>query len=259
MNMNNSNFDISNNVVLANEFIEQTSTILDTVPLKIFRMAISSIDVNNPSNIVYINRKDILTFLHKNNTDTNYGQIKNIITHELLSKVIEMVDNEKKIYTFTPFSGIIYPNKTKNENITFIFSPYMFPYIIQLKEKFLQYNICNIKNFNSKHSILIYEYLLVQERKNRANNHLYTISVETLRYITRTTDKYKVFKDFERRVIVPAVTEINSGGVEFLIKYNKVKESNKVVSIDFQLRVRTDIFEKQFEDVKHPEWLKKEI
>ncbi len=222
-------------------FARQISTQLDTVSLKIFRIVLSHIKENKHPNVVKVSRKEILNFLSEKES-TNYTQIKDIIIHTLLPLTIGLTNDKGKEYYLHIFSGIIYPDSTQNETITFVFLPCAFPYILESKQNFSQYDIKNIKSFHSKYSILIYEYLVFQMANNFFKYGTYNIGVAKLRVITGTKDIYEVFKDFEKRVIVPAVNEINEGKCEFLIKYNKIKENNKVVTISFELSVNPNSF-----------------
>ncbi len=63
-------------------------------------------------------------------------------------------------------------------------------------------------------------------------------------------------KDLKKKVIEKAVEDINSSGVEFLVKASdNGSRGIKTTHIEFELRKRTSYKETEFEIVEHPEWI----
>ncbi|MGL5506583.1 MAG: replication initiation protein, partial [Paraclostridium sp.] len=84
--------------------------------------------------------------------------------------------------------------------------------------------------------------------KNRYSQRLYdllrawtgtkttvTYSIEKLRSLMMLENKYKQYPDFRKRVIIPAIDELNSTGY-FEISYNENKKGRNIESIDFVVK-----------------------
>lgn len=256
--MSENEFSIDNKVVISNNFILDLQGKMNAMPLKLFRVAISCIDTKNPKRTVYVNRKELYQFLDTEEDEANYLYIRKSFK-KLVGEVMEFKDEEENYYLFNPITFIRYPKRYENKPIEITFNEFLEPYLINLKSRFLQYDIANLKYLNSKHSIILYEYLLSEERSKHWEDHTYKVSIEKLRHITDTEEKYKSFKDFEKRVLAPAVKEINESGVEFLTKYDKVKAWREVTHISFTLRKRTSYKEKVFSEIANKEYLDQKI
>lgn len=253
-------FSIDNKVVVSNELIRETTTKLNTIPLKILRAFISCIDTKKPQRKIYIDRRELYKFLETEESETNYQYIKKSIQVSLQEKTISITDEKGRETIFSPITAISYPAKEEtNVPIEVTFNEILEPYLVNLKSRFLEYDIANLKHLNSKHSIILYEYLLSEERAKHWEDHTYKVSIEKLRQITDTENKYKEYTDFNKRVIAPAVKEINESGVEFLAKYNKVKKGTKITHISFTLRKRTSYKEKVFSEIANKEYLDQKI
>jgi len=80
----------------------------------------------------------------------------------------------------------------------------MLPYLSELTEQFTRYALADVAKMTSAHAIRLYELLAqwggIGERE---------IAIEFLREAMQLGDSYPVFKDLKRRVIEPAVAQIN--------------------------------------------------
>lgn len=115
----------------------------------------------------------------------------------------------------------------KNGSITILFTQSIMPYLVQVNRKFVLYNLREIANFGSFYSTRLYE--LIQEFKDTG----YLIkSVDQLREIFATGNKYKQYTDFRQRTFWHAVKEINDH-YEINLKFDEIKNGLKVVAIKF--------------------------
>lgn len=250
-----SDFKITNKIVQANELVQQTSWSLNEIPLKIFKVLVSCIDTSKKEG------NDTIT-ISKNELMDMVGKGKN---YHFLEKQLEyLLDEHLILYTGTDrvYLSILESFKwsVKDEDVTIKFAPTIMPFLVELKERFLQYDVAVIKELNSKYSLIIYEYLLSKERRERNKHRTYRIDIRELRRLTDTIDKYPRILDFEKRVLIAAKEEINNTrGLEFLVTYEKVKNSRRITAIDFKIRKRTSYKETEFDDVAKPEWLTCEI
>lgn len=118
------------------------------------------------------------------------------------------------------------------------FSPDIKPYLSELKSHFTSYRLTEVKGFTSGHAIRLYE-LMMQFRKTG----WFDESLDELKTLFGVSDNYPLWYDFRRKVIVPAVTEINEIS-KYKVKYETKKRGRKIsrVTFFFHLDEQTDMF-----------------
>lgn len=89
--------------------------------------------------------------------------------------------------------------------VTLDFSPRIKPYLSQLNGMFTSYQLANIARLKSPYSIRLYE-LLCQWRSKGER----VIELSELRELLVLNTRYPRFADLKKRVILPAVEELNS-------------------------------------------------
>ena len=122
------------------------------------------------------------------------------------------------------------------------FSPTVAPYLTELKKHFTSYRLAEIKKFRSSHAIRLYE-LLMQYRKSG----WWSENLIRLKEMLGVDDKYPRWAEFRRRVLDPAVREINQS-TNYVVDFNIKKRGRKVsgVVFTFALTDRTDWFTNSF-------------
>lgn len=127
----------------------------------------------------------------------------------------------------------------------------MMPFLLQLKQNFTQYEIIWTLHFRSKYSIRLYE-LVKSIHYHELELYTRKYTVDDLKKIL-DGEKYKEYRDFKRRVLVPAINEINRYS-DKTISFEEVRRGKKVISIELvisskdsldALKIRSDI-EKEF-------------
>ena len=117
--------------------------------------------------------------------------------------------------------------KKREGAIIIEFTDRIMPYLSQVRQKFVLYNLKEIANFNSIYTTHLYE--LIQQFKDTG----YLIrSVEQLREIFAVGTKFKAYKDLKRRTFDHACKEINSN-YAMNLGYEEIKEGRKVVAVKF--------------------------
>jgi len=115
----------------------------------------------------------------------------------------------------------------KEGYITIKFTDDIMPYLSQVRQKFVLYNLKEIANFGSLYTTRLYE--LIQEFKDTG----YMVkSVDKLRDIFAVGDTFKRYNDFKRYTFNHACKEINNN-YEMDLKYEEIKEGRKVVAVKF--------------------------
>ena len=118
----------------------------------------------------------------------------------------------------------------KEGSITVKFTDDIMPYLAQVKQRFILYNLKEISNFGSLYTTRLYE--IIQEFKDTG----YVVkSVEQLRNLFSLNNQYKLYADFKRKTFAHAVNEINSQ-YELSLRFEEIKQGKKVVAIKFIFR-----------------------
>ena len=107
------------------------------------------------------------------------------------------------------------------------FTKDMLPYLTQLTERFTRYALSDVAKMTSSHAIRLYE-LLCQWREAGKRE----VSVEWLRESFQLGEKYPALKDFKRRVIDPAVAQINEHS-PLWVKWDQRKTGRRVSHLVF--------------------------
>lgn len=116
----------------------------------------------------------------------------------------------------------------KNQGfITIQFTDSIMPYLAQVKERFVLYNLKEIANFGSLYTTRLYE--LIQEFKETG---WMLKSVDQLREVFAVGDKFRAYRDFKQRTFAHACQEINDN-YDMELRFEEQKEGRKVVAIKF--------------------------
>ena len=122
------------------------------------------------------------------------------------------------------------------------FDPELKPYLLQLKSQFTRINIADAMGFKSIYALRIFE-LLVQVEKIGYRK----MSVSELReWCGIGKGEYEFYKDFKRDAVNRAKTEINAK-TDYEVDYKEIKESRKVVSLEWTIKHRTHFEKSQSE------------
>ena len=109
------------------------------------------------------------------------------------------------------------------------FHPEMKPYLLELKERFLVYDVRNILKLPSTYSIRIYE-LLKQYEKLRTR----TFDVSELKEILGINKEYKLYANFKQRVVDKAQKDLEEF-TDIRFVYEEIKDGKAVVTLVFHI------------------------
>lgn len=173
-----------------------------------------------------ISIKDLQNTLNK---EINYKQAKNEIFNILKKPMLFEKPNSKDYLICNWFAQVKYLSNKAIFQVKF--TDDLKPYLLELKERFLSYNIKNILSMKSKYSIRIYELL-----KRNQDNKL-TLNIQKLKeiFIIENHKSYKRYDNFKAKIITPAVKEINKNSDIIIseIQENRADNSRKILSITF--------------------------
>lgn len=109
------------------------------------------------------------------------------------------------------------------------------PFYLQLQNRFTTYKLKYILKLHSKYSIRFYELFKCYINQGQEE---FSCSIQYLKDLMVLTQKsYERYSDFHRKVLKPAVKEINES-TDLSVTYKEVKEGRKVVGLFFQVKLK---------------------
>ncbi|MBA5938982.1 RepB family plasmid replication initiator protein [Leuconostoc citreum] len=222
---------------------------MDKTPLKMFELAVSLIDTENPpkDQTVYLSKRELFAFFKVDDND-KHSRFKEAIEKMQKQAFFQIKKEQDKGYKFVSIVPIPYVEWTDyHDEVLIRFSPEIMPYLINLKTNFTQHALSEISELNSKYAVILYRWLSMnynqyehysvkggrrEEQIERYRNP--EISIGDLREMTDTISEYKDFRNFEKRILKNSVQEITNH-TTFNVTYEKVKKGRSINSIIFHI------------------------
>ena len=258
--------ELSKRKVVENNSLITSIAKMDKTPLKIFELAVSCIDTEEPpkDHTVYLSKNELFAFFKVSDND-KHARFKQAV--ENMQKQAFFKIKEKKEHGFE-FENIVPIPYVKwadyHDEVTIRFSPEIMPYLINLKQNFTQHALSDLAELNSKYSIILYRWLSMNY--NQYEHYSYkggrreeqveayrnpSISIRELREMTDTINDYKRFTHFETRVLKEPLEEINEH-TSFNVTYDKIKKGRSIDSIVFHITkkpvARNDFYKLEEQD-----------
>lgn len=247
--------DLAMNELLNKKAVEHNDLVnsvvkMEKIPLKIFELAVSQIDTDNPpkDNTIYLSKKLIFSFFDVNSSSkhTRFKKVLANLHKQSVFEIREVVKNGKwEFKTISPLESSSWNNY--NDVVQIQFTNSIMPYLIDLKENFTQYLITDIMKLNSKYSVILYKILSMnfnqyenyKDSNKRTDEQLEKlknpyIDIEELRRITNTVNEYSRMFDFEKNVLQTAADEITRH-THLKVEYEKIKKGRSVIGCKFYI------------------------
>ena len=145
---------------------------------------------------------------------------------KLMKTDLQLTRNESSELWRINVCSIAKYNKQKGY-ISIQFTDSIMPYLSQVRQKFVVYNLKEIANFGSLYTTRLYE--LLQGFKDTG----YMIkSVEQLREVFAIGDKFKPYNDLKKRTFGHACKEINDN-YDMGLRFEEMKEGRRIVAVKF--------------------------
>lgn len=224
-------------VVKANDLIRKTRYTLTAQQQKIVLFCISKIRPNDPPGTAY--EIDIAELCAACNVDYKeggfyYRGIKTDILNLTQRYWVELPDKAIATVSWIGDAKII-PYDSK---VIIHFHPEMTPYLFELKEKYTQYRLEDVLPFKGKHAIRLYEilrsYVTAKEIEEGYHKRI-TIRLSDLKN-NLVIENYNRWVDFEKRVIISSLNEINKYSQDMQVTYEPQRDGGKnITKIQFNL------------------------
>ncbi|MCT4417629.1 RepB family plasmid replication initiator protein [Lactococcus cremoris] len=222
---------------------------MDKTPLKMFELAVSCIDTEEPpkDHTVYLSKNELFAFFKVSDND-KHSRFKQAVENMQKQAFFKIKEKKEHGFEFENIVPIPYVKWTDyHDEVTIRFSPEIIPYLINLKKNFTQHALSDLAELNSKYSIILYRWLSMnynqyehysvkggrrEEQVEAYRNP--SISIRELREMTDTINDYKRFTHFETRVLKEPLEEINEH-TSFNVSYDKIKKGRSIDSIVFHI------------------------
>ncbi|MCT4403851.1 RepB family plasmid replication initiator protein [Leuconostoc falkenbergense] len=222
---------------------------MDKTPIKMFELAVSLIDTENPprDHTVYLSKREMFAFFKVDDND-KHSRFKQAIEKMQKQAFFQIEKEQDKGINFFSIVPIPYVEWTDySDEVKIEFHREIMPYLINLKKNFTQYALSDIAELNSKYAIILYRWLSMNynqyehysvkggRREAQVENYRNpTIRIQELREMTDTVGEYKKFANFETRVLREPLVEI-SNRTGFNVTYDKVKKGRNIDRIIFHI------------------------
>jgi plasmid replication initiation protein len=200
---------------------------IEIVLLLISELRQDQLERNNFSSI----ELDLNVFLNLYKDQNNRKKLFRSDLIEILKRPFEYLDLEQRIY-FAAAIFVSYEIHEKRELIKFLFNPEMAKLLILAKENYTRYNFETLLKLRGKYSKRIYLY-----GNSWINKSIFTLKLETLRKRLKLENQYEKYADFNKRVIAPAIEEINEIS-ELQMNAEPVKQGKEVIEILFTVQIK---------------------
>lgn len=222
---------------------------MDKTPLKMFELAVSCIDTEEPpkDHTVYLSKAELFAFFKVSDND-KHSRFKEAVEKMQKQAFFKIKEKKEHGFEFENIVPIPYVKWTDyHDEVLIRFSPEIIPYLVNLKKNFTQHALSDLAELNSKYSIILYRWLSMNynqyehysvkggRREEQVESYRNpSISIRELREMTDTIKEYSRFQSFENRVLKNAVVEITQH-TSFNVSYEKVKKGRSIDSIVFHI------------------------
>lgn len=226
---------------------------MDKTPLKMFELAVSLIDTDNPpqDQTVYLSKQEMFAFFKVNDNDKN-SRFKQVIEKMQKQAFFQIKKEQDKGFKFVSIVPIPYVEWTDySDEVKIEFHREIMPYLINLKTNFTQHALSDIAELNSKYAIILYRWLSMNynqydhysvkggRREEQVESYRNPkIGIRELREMTDTVNEYQRFDRFESYILKNSLKEINAH-TTFNVTHEKVKKGRSIDSIVFHITKKT--------------------
>ena len=227
---------IKNNLVVNSNDLVHAKYDLSLWQKRVFVYAISQLEKERTTfEPIRMNIRDIIKFFKASDGTLAYNAIME--APKSLDRTIEIPYITEKGYLRYGVIRLIQrytiPADANSENqyIEIEFNDALKPHLLELKEKFLKYDISNVIELQSTYSFRMYEILKSHEYQKSVE-----FDIEYLRDVLEVHDIYKAYKDFKRRIINKAQEDLTKFcDIHFTYDEKKGVKGKKIQSLLFHI------------------------
>lgn len=197
---------------------------LNTNEIKFIMTVLAQIDSDDLEFKEYeIKVSDLETRLQSKQNETHLKQF----AKKILSKPLEVPTNDGWI-VFNWFSKIQYVRG--HSKFIVRIDKDLKPYLLELKERFVKYNLSYILPLTSNYSIRIYQLLKEYEKLTRR-----TFTVLELQELLQVPKSLTRYDNFKRKVLQVAEKELIEN-CDIFFEFEEIKEGRKIIELLFRIK-----------------------
>lgn len=219
--------------------INRAAHSLDIVECRIIFTAIAQIPRDreiSADDVYWISASDLVAL--GSNSSSVYQQMK-MATENLFDRYITLprdseASTKKRRQKFRWIQAIEYEEGSGRIGIQF--SSRIIPFISHIKDEFTRYELTELEGFQSYYTVRLYS-MLAQFKSTKK----FAISVADLRASLELEDKYPLYNNFKRKVILPSLQKINeSERAAFTVTFQEKKLGRRVDKLIFFLKMKPE-------------------
>ena len=227
---------VKNNLVVNSNDLVHAKYDLSLWQKRVFVYAISQLEKERTTfEPIRMNISDIIKFFKSSDGTLAYNAIME--APKSLDRTIEVPYITEKGYLRYGFIKLIQrytipaDENKENQYIEIEFNEALKPHLLELKEKFLKYDISNVIDLQSTYSFRMYEILKSHEYQKSIE-----FDIEYLRDVLEAHNIYKAYKDFKRRIIDKAQEDLMKFcDIYFTYDEKKGLKGKKIQSLLFHI------------------------
>lgn len=220
------------NVVKQNEIVQKARYKLDLVQQKTIMYLISKIDSMKDVEFqdITVDIKDLCDIM---GIDKRQGKNMKGLKDALQklsdkSMWVELGDVDDTIVLMRWLDEVAI--KRGKGTVTVRFDDKMAPYLLQIQDRFVQYQLVNVLPMKSQYSLRLYELIKSHEAQGK-----WDVSVEELRKLLFVEpNTYTKYEDFRRRILDAGILEI-CNFTDLLVAFKPKRKDRKIVALTFEM------------------------
>jgi plasmid replication initiation protein len=227
---------IKNNLVVSSNDLVHAKYDLSLWQKRVFVYSISQLEKEDKDfEPIKMNVSDIIKFFKGSDGAKTYNAI--LEAPKNLDKTIEIPYVTEKGFLRYGFIKLLQKytipadDQEENQYIELCFNNDLRPHLLDLKEKFLKYDIRNVIELQSTYSFRMFEILKSYEYRKTIE-----LDIDYLRKILEVTTKYKSYKDFRIYIIDKAQQDLKAYcDISFTYEERKATKGKKIESLIFHI------------------------
>lgn len=232
MNRREISYDTNNSMVVSNEFILHSISNLTLNESKLLQLIITQCRKGDKELYTFsLKAKDFAKLLDVDPHDMRRSL--RTMTRHIMQEVLEIENPKTGDWLQFHWTDEC---QYKTGVVTIKISDRLAPYMLDLSRDFTRIRLEELLPFKSRHASKIYQVLVanIDDRQQPHAEHysIVNVNMDTLRLVTNTKDKYPRFNNFNTRVLIPAVNEINQVS-KYHITATPYRSGHAVSGIEF--------------------------
>lgn len=227
---------MKNIVVHANDLV-RAKYFLSVSEMRLVLMACSLIDSRDVAcGEIFISCREFEQAFDLEHDNRTYSNLRNA-AKSLIRNPIRLFDSKtNQVVELVWLLSNKYEVGEKGAGVTIEFSPKITPYLFEIKKRFTSLDFEIVAKLNTVFSLRLYQWLKEAENKPQHQKDYSTIElildIEWMKEHSQIVGSYPVWKDFNNRVLKPAIEKINAV-TDLSVFASPVKSGRKVTSVRF--------------------------